>query len=92
MILKIRCYKSEGNLPAPEHVVECDRYTSKEYDGIDGDDDTRWFWKDGKKGEEVKKILVTFAEGKTARQFFLSNAVVYVMNNEGKTIDTIYAI
>jgi len=89
--LKIRRYKSDGT-PSPEHVVECDRYTILEYDGVDGDDDTRWFWKDGNPGEEVKMRLVIFAEGKSARQFFLTNAVVYVMNNDGKTIDTIYAI
>ena len=97
MILKIRKWDNKGKgTPAPEHVVECDRYTIQKYDADNGEgSDARYFWHEGHHWEgDIKLELIVFNDGPTApppQQIFLINAVVYVMNNEGKTIDTYYA-
>ena len=93
MILKIRQFESTKEDPAPEHVVECDRYTIQQFDEALGVGvNARYFWKSGDPDQKISRELILFSEDRVSQQIFLMNAVVYVMNNEGKTIDTIYAI
>ena len=91
MILKIRRnYGDEWN-EAPEVVVECDRFDKDRYDlGHSKLESAESMFCD-EKGEVAPTIIIhTFKKGKFANLFLLGHATVFVMNNEGKTVDTIY--
>ena len=96
MILQIRQFESQKEDSDPEHVVECDRYTIQQFDealrGVVSGVNARYFWKSGDPDQKISRELILFSKDRVSQQIFLMNAVVYVMNNEGKTIDTIYAI
>lgn len=91
MILKIRRNYGAGWSEVPEVTVECDRYDRRAYDPSDsklGTAESMFCDEDG----EVHPVytIVTFKKGKFADLFLLGHATVFVMNNEGKTTDTIY--
>ena len=90
MILKIA--RNYGNKnPAPEVVVECERYDVRAFDPSDSDADAAENMFCDTKGHVNPTItLITFRNGKFASLFVLGNATVFAMNNEGKTIDIIY--
>ena len=91
MILKIR--RNYGDLWAevPEVVVECDRYDRRAYvpnDDKIGAAQSMFCAEDG----TVNPLYTirTYINRKFSELFLLGNATVFVMNNEGKTVDTIY--
>lgn len=91
MILKIRRNYGELWNEVPELVVECDRYNKRAYNEADGKAESAESMFCDEKGEVNPAItLITFRKGKFADMFLLGYATVFVMNNEGKTVDTIY--
>ena len=91
MILKIR--RNYGKLwnEVPEVVVECDRYDRRAYvpdDSKIGAAQSIFCDEDGE--VDPQHTIRTYKNRKFAELFLLGHATVFVMNNEGKTIDTIY--
>jgi len=92
MYLKIRRNWGAGWSEVPEITVECDRYDRSPYDpehakaesaesmfcDIDGD-------------AKPLYTIMTFKNKKFVDMFLVGHATIFVMSNEGKTIDTIYA-
>ena len=91
MILKIVRNYPYNKYPTPEVVVECERYDTRAFDPQDNDTESAENMFCDKKGEvDPTHTLITFRKKKFASLFVLGNATVFVMNNEGKTIDIIY--
>ena len=91
MILKIR--RNYGPLwnEVPEKVIECDEFDKDPYDPGHSDLDSAQSLFCDEAGEVKPTItLTTFRNKKFAGMFLLGHATVFVMNNEGKTVDTIY--
>ena len=91
MILKIRRNYGKEWETIPEVTVECDRYDRRAYvpdDNQIGAAQSMFCDEDG----EVNPLYTirTYKNRKFAELFLLGHATVFVMNNEGKTIDTIY--
>ena len=91
MILKmVRNYRSKDDSP-PEMVVECDRYiVSSSIKASDLEGDVIYFWDDGAGNRKPTICISAFQEGRDPKRLMLSNAEVFVMNNDGKTVDRIY--
>lgn len=90
LILKIRRnYGSEWN-EVPEKVIECNEFDKAPYDpGHSRLDSAESMFCD-EDGEVHPTITITtFRNRKFAGMYLLGHATVFVMNNEGKTIDTI---
>lgn len=91
MIIKIR--RNYGKLwnEVPEKVVECDEFDKRAYDETDSKNESAESMFCDEKGEVHPTItLTTFKNRKFAGKYILGHATVFVMNNEGKTVDTIY--
>jgi len=92
MILKIRRnWGSESWNEVPEKVVECDEYDKRAYHETDSKAESA----ESMFGDENGKVkptitLTTFRNRKFAGLYLLGHAAVFVMNNDGKTVDTIY--
>ena len=92
MILKIVRNWGSGKNPAQEVVVECDRYDRRGADATDSqvsNMESMFGDEDGK--VEPTCVLTAIRHGRPPEFFLLGHANVYIMNNEGKTIDTIFA-
>jgi hypothetical protein len=91
MILKIRRNYGDYWNEVPEQVVECDEYEKRAYHEADLDVDNAVSIYCDEAGKVKPTITLTmYRNRKFANMFLLGNATVFVMNNEGKTIDTIY--
>ena len=91
MILKIRRNYPDSNYPTPEVVVECERYDTRAFDPQDNDTESAESMFCDKDGEVNPTLtLITFVKRKFASLFILGHATVFVMNNDGKTVDTLY--
>ena len=91
MILKIRRNYGELRAEVPEVIVECDRYDKRAYSIVDGKAPAAESMFCDDKGEVNPTItLHTFNKGKFADMFVLGHATVFVMNDDGKTIEIIY--
>ena len=92
MILKIRRSYGESYAGIPEKVVECDEYDRRAYSEIDSKAENAESIFCDEKGEvKPTTTLTIFRKKKFAGMYILGHAYVFVMNNEGKTIDTITA-
>ena len=93
MILKIRRNYGGKWVEVPEVTVECDRYDRRAYDPVVDSKliaaESVFCDEDGQ--IEPRYTIHTFKNGKFANLFLVGHATVFVMNNEGKTIDTINA-
>lgn len=91
MLLKIkRNWREEGEY-ATEIVLECERYDIRPYDVVDKTANAAESLFCGAKGEVDSTLtLFTFKQGKLVNMLLLGFATIFVMNNEGKTIDIIY--
>ena len=91
MILKVQQnWHSDGEL-APQKVLECDRYDVRTYDPVDSDAgaaESMFCDEDGQ--VDLTLTFITFKNGKFADMLLLGNATVFVMNDEGKTVEIIY--
>lgn len=91
MILKIRRNYGKKWNEVPEKVVECDEYDKRAYHEIDSKIEAAELLFCDKDGEVNPTItLTTFKNRKFAGKYLIGHATVFVMNNEGKTVDTIY--
>lgn len=92
MILKIRRNYGDGWAEIPEVTVECDRYDRRAYDPvIDSKLSTAESVFCDRDGQVNPLYTIhTFKNGKFTNLFLIGHATVFVMNNEGKTTDTIY--
>ena len=91
MILKIRRNYGERRTEIPEVIVECDRYDRRAYDPEDSTAEAAESMFCNQKGEVYPTVtLTTFKKGKFADMFILGYATVFVMNNEGKTVEIVY--
>ena len=91
MILKIARNYGDNKNPAPEVVVECERYDTRAFDPSDNDAEAAESMFCDTKGEvDPTLTLITFRGGKFASMFILGNATVFAMNDGGKTVDIIY--
>ena len=93
MLLKIRRNRNYGELHSeiPEVVAECDRYDKRAYDTADGTAEAAESMFCDEKGEVNPTItLHTFKRRKLADMFILGHATVFVMNDDGKTVEIIY--
>ena len=91
MIIKIR--RNYGKLynEVPEKVIECDEYDKRAYNEFDSKAEAAESLFCDEKGLVNPTItLTTFRKRKFAGKYLLGYATVFVMNNEGKTVDTIY--
>ena len=90
MILKIRRNWKDSKNTAPEVVVECDRYDRRAYDPEDSNLNAAesMFCDDSGESHPLDTIH-TLTNGKVTNLFLVGHATVFVMNNEGKTTDTI---
>ena len=92
MILKIRRNYGKLRAEVPERVVECDEYERRAYDPEDSTALRAESMFCDQKGEVYPTVtLITYKNEKFANMFLLGYATVFVMNNEGKTVDTIQA-
>ncbi len=90
MILKVRRNWRETGERETENVLECDRYDIRPYHPGDSDAESAESVFCDSDGEVNPTLtLITFKKEKFASMLLLGNATVFVMNNEGKTIDTI---
>ena len=97
MILKIKQnWHSRGRVHGegeivPQKVLECDRYDMRAYNEVDSKAEAAEAMFCDEDGQvNLTLTLITFKKGKFADMLLLGNATVFVMNNEGKTVDTIY--
>ena len=91
MILKIRRNYGKWRAEIPERVTECDEYERRAYDPEDNTALHAESMFCNEKGEAFPTVtLITYRNKKFANMFLLGHATVFVMNNEGKTVDTIY--
>ena len=89
--MKIRRNWGERRAEVPEIVVECDRYDRRAYDPEDSTAATAESMYCDQKGSVYPTVtLHTFKKGKFADMFILGYATVFVMNDEGKTVEIIY--
>ena len=92
MILKIRRNYGGKWVEIPEVVVECDRYDRRAYDPGDSKFEAAESMFCDENGEINPRYTIhTFKNGKFTHLFLVGHATVFVMNNEGKTTDTINA-
>lgn len=92
MILKIRRNHGQAWNEIPEKVVECDEFDKAPYDPEHSKAEAAESIFCDEHGEvDPVYTLTTFRNRKFAGMYILSHATVFVMNNEGKTVDTIYA-
>lgn len=90
MILKIQSNHREPHSEKPEVIVECDRYDKRTYNSHDNKAEAESMFC-GENGEVDPTVtLTTFKKGKFANLFILGYATVFVMNDEGKTVEVIY--
>ena len=90
MILKM-VQQYAGN-DAVTMVVECDRYIVKrQLYGRDLEGDIVWFYDEDPEDRCPTIMIQTFRAGHAPAKYLLTKVDVYVMNDKGKTIDTIYA-
>ena len=90
MILKIRRNWGKAREERPERVTECDDYERRAYDPEDNTAavaESMYCDQEGKAYPTV--TLITYKNKKFDKMFLLGYATVFVMNNEGKTVDTI---
>lgn len=91
MILKMVRNWGDGMNPAQEVVVECDRYNRRGAHETDANmENMESMFGDGDGEVNPTCVLTAIRDGRPPRFFLLGYTNVYVMNNEGKTIDTIY--
>lgn len=91
MILKVRRNYGEEWNEVPERTFECDRFDKDPYDPGHSKLDSAESMFCDKDGEVHPTITITtFIKRKFAEMLLLGHATVFVMNNEGKTIDTIF--
>ena len=90
MILKIqRNYREEVGEP-PIIVLECQRYEIRDFDPVDKTRqlaESMFCDEDGEVNPTI--TLMALNDKKAPQMFLLGHATVFVMNNEGKTVDTI---
>ena len=92
MILKVKRNWREIGEEATEVVLECDRYDTRPYRPGDSEAEAAESIFCDSDGEVNPTLtLITFKKEKFSSMLLLGNATVFVMNNEGKTIDTIHS-
>ena len=91
MILRIRRNYGDRWVEIPEVTVECDRYDRRAYDPVVDSKlkAAESVFCDGDGGVDPRYTIHTFKNGKFTNLFLVGNATIFVMNNEGKTTDTI---
>jgi hypothetical protein len=91
MILKIRRNYGNNWSEVPEKIIECDEFDRREYDESDNKAEAAELMFCDEAGEvHPVYTIVTYRNRKFAGMYILGHATVFVMNNEGKTVDTIY--
>lgn len=92
MNLKMVRNWGDGMNPAQEVMVECDRYDRRGADKTDSQlANVESMFCDDDGEVEPTVFLTVLRDGKPPKFFVLGYATVYVMNDKGKTIDTIHA-
>lgn len=97
MILKVvRDWGNDKN-PAQEVVIECDRYNRRGADETDSKMSNVESMFGDLTGEVNPSVFLTLMKGdknhntRVIAYLLIGHATVFVMNNEGKTVDTIHA-
>ncbi len=86
----MRNWGSEDN-PPPEVVIECQRYEARGSHLTDAQIEVVESMFCDEKGEaHPSTVIMALNAGHEPMMFLLGHATVFVMNNEGKTVDTIY--
>ena len=91
MFLKIRRNYGDKWSEVPERTFECDRFDKDPYDPQHSEAEAaESMFPDAEGKVHPLYTLVLYKNGKFAGILILGHATVFVMSNEGKTIDTIY--
>ena len=91
MILKIRRNYGDDWSEVPEKTIECDEFDKSPYDESHNKAEAAESMFCDEAGEvHPVYTITTFRNRKFAGLYILGHATVFVMNNEGKTVDTIY--
>lgn len=97
MILKVVRDLGDGKNPAQEVVIECDRYNRRGADETDSKMSNVESMFGDLAGEVNPTVFLTLMKGdrnynmRVIAYLLLGHATVFVMNNDGKTVDTIHA-
>ena len=83
--------RSQFHNEVPEKMIECDRYDKRPYDPIDSEaESAESFYCDANGKVDPTITIITYKNRKFADMFLVGHATIFVMNNEGKTIEIIY--
>lgn len=91
MFLKIRRNYGDRWSEVPEKTFECDRFDKDPYDPAHNDaEHAESMFPDVEGKVHPLYTLYLFKDGKFTEMLILGHVTIFVMSNEGKTIDTIY--